>query len=179
MNCFTLLTGRIIFCFDFEALLGAYQGTHMVQLVTKYPCSIRLSPFAAGRFPLPALSHGNRSATAYLTAAAPASAPRAGASRDHGLGSAQASPMKSPTSPVQPHSSSIQPHLGPPASPSFILHAGTCPGFSASSALVPPSRSHSPGLTRPPAAHRDPQEPSCQSLPSVSPFQHLGGRLGS
>lgn len=30
MNCFTLLTGRIIFCFDFEALLGAYQGTHMV-----------------------------------------------------------------------------------------------------------------------------------------------------
>lgn len=80
---------------------------HRCNLLPNIPApsdSARLPPAAPPFQPFPTVTARLR-----LTAAAPASAPRAGASRDHGLGSAQASPMKSPTSPVQPHSTSPWP----------------------------------------------------------------------
>lgn len=98
----------------------------------------------------------SRCLTVRLQLPPPASTPRTGASRDHGLGSAQASPVKDTNRPDLFPSTRITPY-NPRRAP--ILHSlylftpylTRCPGFSASF-----SRSHLPGLTRPRRASGSP-----------------------
>lgn len=111
----------------------------------------RSSPFVVCR-----REAASRCLTVRLQLPPPASTPRTGASRDHGLGSAQASPVKDTNRPDLFPSTRITPY-NPRRAP--ILHSlylftpylTRCPGFSASF-----SRSHLPGLTRPRRASGSP-----------------------